>query len=103
MLQPGQGPHAILAACALAHGTGPREARSPDRSSALQEIPEVAGIPSFWVNSAACVDSASNTITHRLAHGELRETRDWLPDGPVTIGVTSGASTPDRAVEVSCW
>ena len=71
-----------------------------DRQACVQEIPEVAGIPSFWVNSAACVDSDSNTITHRLAHGELLETKDWLPDGPVTIGVTSGASTPDRAVEV---
>ena len=60
----------------------------------------MAGIPSFWVNSAACVDSNSNTITHRMAHGELKETHDWLPDGPVVIGITSGASTPDRAVEV---
>lgn len=68
-------------------------------TSHLQEIPEVAGLPAFWVNSAACIDTALNSITHKLAHGELKETRPWLKDGPLTIGVTSGASTPDRAVE----
>lgn len=68
-------------------------------TSHLQEIPELAGVPAFWVNSAACVDVARNKITHKLAHGELIETEPWLKDGPITIGVTSGASTPDRAVE----
>lgn len=65
----------------------------------VQEIPEMAGVPSYWVNSAACVDVEANKITHKLAHGELAETAPWLRDGPLTIGVTSGASTPDRAVE----
>jgi 4-hydroxy-3-methylbut-2-enyl diphosphate reductase len=56
-------------------------------------------VASFWVNSAACIDVERNKITHKLAHGELVETERWLKDGPLTIGVTSGASTPDRAVE----
>ena len=52
----------------------------------MQEIPELAGVPAFWVNSAACVDVARNKVTHKLAHGELIETEPWLKDGPITIG-----------------
>lgn len=68
-------------------------------TSHLQEIPELRGVPSFWVNCAACVDVEKNKILHKTAHGEMKETSNWLPDGPLVIGVTSGASTPDRAVE----
>lgn len=68
-------------------------------TSHLQEIPDHKGIPAFWVDTADRIDVANNTILHKLHHGELRETKNWLPEGPVTIGVTSGASTPDKAVE----
>ena len=70
-------------------------------TSHLQEIPEAAGVPSFWVDGARCVDVATNTITHTLADGTMVTTADWLPpaDVPLRLGVTSGASTPDRAVE----
>lgn len=68
-------------------------------TSHLQEIPELANVPSYWVNSAACVDVDSNKVMHKTAHGHMKETNNWIPDGPLVIGVTSGASTPDRAVE----
>ena len=68
-------------------------------TSHLQEIPELADVPSYWVNSAACVDVEKNKVMHKTAHGDMQETRNWIPDGPLVIGVTSGASTPDKAVE----
>ena len=40
-------------------------------TSHLQEIPEKAGVPSFWVNSAACIDVDRNRITHKTAHGDM--------------------------------
>lgn len=58
-------------------------------TSHLQEIPEMKGIPSFWVNAAACIDPSSNKILHKLAHGEMIETQPWLPAGPLTIGPSS--------------
>ncbi len=73
-------------------------------TSHLQEIPEGRGVPSFWVDGARCVDVGANTVTHKLAHGDMLTTSPWIPVGgpgaaPLTVGVTSGASTPDRAVE----
>jgi len=64
----------------------------------LQEISEDYKIPSFWVDTPGRLTD-ENTILHRLAHGELVETKDWLPKGDLVIGVTSGASTPDKVVE----
>jgi len=69
-------------------------------TSHLQEIPEVRNVPSFWVDTASRIDPATNTIEHRTFKGEMKVTKDWLKkDGPIRIGITSGASTPDRAIE----
>eukprot|EP00877_Chromochloris_zofingiensis_P001202 jgi/Chrzof1/11082/Cz05g23010.t1 len=68
-------------------------------TSHLQEIAEHKGIPSFWVDSAARIDVDKNIVLHKTGWGELKETTNWVPEGPLTIGVTSGASTPDKAVE----
>jgi len=36
------------------------------------------------------------SIRHRCPEtGEFEETSDWLPDGPIVVGFTAGASTPD--------
>lgn len=67
----------------------------------LLEIPHMAGIRSFHINRADCI-SADNTITHRTVDGEI-VTEDFLLDlnKDVVMAVTSGASTPDAAVQDS--
>jgi len=69
----------------------------------LLEIPMNAGVRSFHINRADCI-TADNTITHQLMDGTIK-TEEFLlnkrEDGTVKMGVTSGASTPDAAVQES--
>lgn len=67
-------------------------------TSHLQEMAEHAGVTSYWVDSAECV-APENRIRYRSSDGEEHVVDSFLPAGPVTIGVTSGASTPDKVVE----
>jgi 4-hydroxy-3-methylbut-2-en-1-yl diphosphate reductase len=67
-------------------------------TSHLQEMAEHADVTSFWVDQPSCV-GPGNKIRCRASDGEESTVENWLPRGPVTIGVTSGASTPDKVVE----
>ncbi|MFS8859800.1 4-hydroxy-3-methylbut-2-enyl diphosphate reductase [Synechococcus sp. H60.3] len=64
----------------------------------LQEIALAKGLPSFHIDGPDCIQPP-NCIRHKPLHQDPIVTEGWLPDGPVQIGITSGASTPDRVVE----
>lgn len=80
----------------------------------LLEIPHMRGVTSYHINAAGCI-MAENKIRHRTVDGEivvqetpfLTEEMIWNTD-PETgertkkllrVGVTSGASTPDKEVQ----
>lgn len=67
----------------------------------LVEIPHHKGIRTFHINRSECI-SPDNTITHRTVDGEI-VTEPFILDmeKDVVMGVTSGASTPDSAVQDS--
>lgn len=63
----------------------------------LQEIAIERGIPSYHIDSGDRILS-NNRIQHKPLGRDLEITENWLPAGPIVVGVTSGASTPDRVV-----
>ncbi len=65
----------------------------------LQEIAISRGIRSFHIDAPERIEDASNRITHKPLGEDLKNEENFLPNGPVNVGITSGASTPDRVVE----
>jgi len=64
----------------------------------LQEIAVERGIPSYHIDSASRI-GAGNRVEHKPLHRDLEVAENWLPKGAIAIGITSGASTPDKVVE----
>ena len=63
----------------------------------LQEISVEKGIPSYHIDSASRI-GPGNRVEHKPLNQDLEVTEPWLPAGPIVVGVTSGASTPDKVV-----
>ncbi|HTG44644.1 MAG TPA: 4-hydroxy-3-methylbut-2-enyl diphosphate reductase [Verrucomicrobiae bacterium] len=67
-------------------------------TSHLAEMGE-AKLPTFFIKNAAKMVSEA-VIQHYDQHKhEEIETKDWLPAGNVTIGITAGASCPNNLIE----
>jgi 4-hydroxy-3-methylbut-2-en-1-yl diphosphate reductase len=64
----------------------------------LQEISVDRSIPSFHIDCAERI-GPGNRVEHKPLDQDLTVEELWLPEGPLTIGITSGASTPDKVVE----
>ena len=56
-------------------------------------------LPTYFIKNATEMADDS-LIRHWNQHtSHVDETRDWLPDGTLTIGVTAGASCPNNLIE----
>ena len=67
-------------------------------TSHLAEMGE-AKLPTFFIKNAAKMES-DKLIVHYDQHQKKEvETRDWLPSGKITVGITAGASCPNNLIE----
>ena len=69
-------------------------------SSNTNHLAELAAgkVPTYHIEDATCLMDAS-TIRHKPVGGKGEETlTGWLPAGPLVIGITAGASTPNNRI-----
>jgi 4-hydroxy-3-methylbut-2-en-1-yl diphosphate reductase len=64
----------------------------------LQEISIEHQIPSYHIDSADRI-LADYRLEHKPLNQDLTIADHWLPAGQINVGITSGASTPDKVVE----
>jgi 4-hydroxy-3-methylbut-2-enyl diphosphate reductase len=63
----------------------------------LQEI-GVSIAPSYHIDRAECIIDARTIHCKPLGQKTEVAVNDWLPAGPVAIGITAGASTPNKVM-----
>src|SRR5438270_6880306 len=67
-------------------------------TSHLAEMGE-AKLPTYFIKNAAKMVSDRLIVHyHQHSHQEV-ETQGWLPSGPITVGITAGASCPNNLIE----
>ena len=55
--------------------------------------------PTYHIEDASCIDPETGAIRFRpVGAREERRVTGWLPSGPLTVGVTAGASTPNNKI-----
>ena len=55
--------------------------------------------PTYHIEDASCIDPETGAIRFRpVGAREERRVTGWLPGGPLTVGVTAGASTPNNKI-----
>ena len=55
-------------------------------------------IESFHIDISDRISVENNSIWHKPLESELTLRKNFIPDGKIKVGITSGASTPDKIV-----
>jgi 4-hydroxy-3-methylbut-2-en-1-yl diphosphate reductase len=57
-------------------------------------------VTTYHIEDASCIDVDGGSIRYRPVGLDATEARRerWLPDGPLAIGITAGASTPNNKI-----
>ena len=63
----------------------------------LQEIAVEHNIPSYHIDSEERILDRDR-LEHKPLDQDITIAENWLPEGKIVVGVTSGASTPDKVV-----
>ncbi|MHA3770916.1 4-hydroxy-3-methylbut-2-enyl diphosphate reductase [Verrucomicrobiota bacterium sgz303538] len=67
-------------------------------TSHLAEMGE-AKLPTFFIRNASRLESRERIVHYDLHQKQEVATDNWLPDRPLTIGITAGASCPNNLIE----
>jgi len=69
-------------------------------SSNTNHLAEISVLhkPAYHISDSGCILSATEIRHKPVSQTAEVITSDWLPEGNVKIGITAGASTPDRLV-----
>jgi 4-hydroxy-3-methylbut-2-enyl diphosphate reductase len=69
-------------------------------SSNTTHLSEISRLykPTYHISGAACIISPTCIRSLPAGGHEEAETRNWLPEGKLTLGLTAGASTPARVI-----
>ena len=56
-------------------------------------------LPTYFVRNASRLLSDTEILHYDLHAKEEVIAKDWLPDGPIVVGITAGASCPNNLIE----
>src|SRR3954465_10033683 len=56
-------------------------------------------LPTYFVQNASRLVSKNEILHYDLHQKEEIIAKDWLPEGPVVVGITAGASCPNNLIE----
>jgi 4-hydroxy-3-methylbut-2-enyl diphosphate reductase len=57
-------------------------------------------VPTYHIETSSAIDPEAKSLHYRLAQikHEEADATNWLPEGPVRVGITAGASTPNNKI-----